>query len=305
MILQSAGRTNRLWIGSANATGRGLDGPNVEIMAEVDVADSIYQTIDAFMQGHEIAVPSELTEAMVEQEAALRALDDALQALLETTFTLEPGDAGLSLGSATDLSSFLENYKLKAWLFTFPDKVTEWPCGAHEILVHESAVPLKFQTALVGFLAEARDNPEIRRSWAQAVEFPGLDVAARDRAATAAYIGASNLAPWFRARLQGITPTETTDWTGLPRNDLAPGPSRGIASPGHFALEEVLAAWARNPAQFEEKALAISSVLDGFRADLNDQPDDEAKDALLRLDELEAFWGAVRECLGIELPNGA
>lgn len=302
MILQRSDSQNRLWLGSANATGRGLVARNVELMAELDIDDSIADTLDAFVQSQEFATITAPSDEALEREAADRALDDALHAILDKEFVLT-NDGDVLLLEVTDtLDSFLSAYRLEAWLFTFPDAEREWPVGACRIVLWPGQVPLKFQTFLVGFRATSRIDPLVKRTWAQSVAFPGLDVPARDRAATAAYIGASNLATWFRARLQGIMPTETTTWTGADVPGVGWGAGGSPFDVSRFALEEVLGAWARNPTQFEDRATAISAVLDGFRLDLAAREDIEAIEAVRQFEEVESFWSSVRACLGIDVP---
>ncbi len=305
LVLQRNDRTRRLWIGSANATGRGLTRGNAEIVVELDVGEPIVVALEAFAEAQALAVVKPPSEEALAVEAAERALDDALQPLLEADFTLVAEADRLTLATEAELTAFLADYHLETWLFTYPDAPVEWPQGAGQIVLRTELVPLRLQTILVGFRATARSDPPVARSWAQAVAFPGLDVPARNRAATAAYIGTSNLAAWLRARLQGITPVETSTWSGGDR----PGVPRGLDGmlPGiaTLALEEVLSAWARNPAQFETRATSISDLLDGFAADLADRDDDEAVAARLELDEVDAFWSAVRQCLGKDGKNGA
>ncbi|WP_167514469.1 hypothetical protein [Mesorhizobium intechi] len=305
LILQKSDTRNRLWIGSANITGRGLVDRNVELMAELDIDDAIAGTLEAFVEAQEFASVAPPSAETLEREAAARALDDALQAVLDLEFVLTIDADGLSLEVSDSLDAFLDDYRLEAWLFTFPDSVVEWPTNSRRIVLRPGQVPLKLQTFLVSFRAESRGDPTVKRAWTQEVQFPGLDALARDRAATAAYIGASNLATWFRARLQGITPTESTTWAGADKNGASWGVGDGPFGIGRFALEEVLAAWARNPSQFEERATAISEVLDGFRLDLSEREDEEGVEALRQLDEVESFWSSVRACLDIGAPHGA
>lgn len=300
MILQMNDSKNRLWIGSANATGRGLVAQNVELMAEVDIDDEIAGAIDAFVQGQEFATVTPPSDEALEMEAADRALDEALHAILELEFVLIEAESGLILGASGSLDTFLSAYHLEAWLFTFPDAAVEWPVHARQIALRPGRVPLKLQTFLVGFKASSRLDPRVKRAWAQSVAFPGLDVLARDRAATAAYIGASNIAAWFRARLQGITPAEVTTWSGADMPGRTWGVGDGSFDAGRFALEEVLGAWARNPEQFETRAKAISTVLDGFRLDLANREDEESLVARRQLEEVESFWYSVRICLDLE-----
>lgn len=305
LILQRSDSKNRLWIGSANATGRGLVERNVEIVAELDVEDSVADALEAFVQMREIAIFVAPSAETLAREAADRALDDALHRIFELDFTLTQQDDGLALKTTADFSAFLADYQLDAWLFTFPETAVNWPTGEHRILLRPGQVPLKLQTFLVGFRATSRHNPLVKRTWAQTVAFPDLDIPARDRAATAAYIGASNLSAWFRARLQGITPTETKTWTGADKPDSSWGLGDGAHGIRRFALEEVLSAWARNPEQFEERAISISELLDEFRRDLNEREDEEGLEAQRQLGEVEAFWSSVRECLEIGSANGA
>ena len=301
MILQMSDRQNRLWIGSANATGRGLLARNAELMAELDIDDAIADSIDAFVQRQDYATFAPPSEAALEKEAADRALDEAMHVILELEFVLTEKADGLVLEASDRLDAFLAAYRLETWLFTFPDAAVEWPEGVRQIVLRPGKVPLKLQTFLVGFRAISRLNPLVKRAWAQSVGFPGLDVPARDRAATAAYIGAQNLATWFRARLQGITPAEPTTWSGADMPGGSWGDGRFVV--GRFALEEVLGAWARNPMQFEERAKAISAVLDGFKLDLADREDEEGLVARRQLGEVETFWSSVRICLGLEAPD--
>lgn len=305
LILQRSDSTNRLWIGSANVTGRGLVGGNVEIMAELDVEGPAANALEAFVQMRDIATLGPPSAETLAQEAADRALDDALHRIFEVDFTLTQLDDGLVLETTADFSPFLAHYQLDAWLFTFPETAVNWPTGQRSILLRSGQVPLKLQTFLVGFRATSRHNPLVKRTWAQSVAFPDLDIPARNRAATAAYIGASNLSAWFRARLQGITPTEAKTWTGADK----PGSSWGLGDSAlgirDFALEEVLSAWARNPEQFEERARSISEVLDGFRLDLTELKDENGLEALRQLGEVDSFWSSVRECLEIGSANGA
>lgn len=305
LILQRSRSTNRLWIGSANTTGRGLVAGNVEVTAEIDVDDTIAGTLEAFAEAQELATASPRGQEAVEIEAAERALDEELQAVLDADFTLATEDGTLHLTVGGDLDAFLATNRLEAWPFTYPDAPVEWPAGARRITLRTEPVPLRLQTSLVGFRASPREGPDVRRAWAQKVGFPDLNVPARDRAATAAYIGMSNLAAWLRARLQGIEPVETRTWTGADRRGGAPGAGDGPGGLATFALEEVLAAWARNPGQFEARAAATSDVLDGFASDLAERDDEESEDARRQLEEIEAFWSAVRGCLGSGKKHGA
>jgi hypothetical protein len=296
LILQRAAGRNRLWIGSANLTGRGLNGPNAEIMAELEVAEEIADALERF---HDVHPPSEAvapTAEAVAEKAAQRALDDLVDEILALDFELFQRDGGLYLKVGAGLDAALANCRLESWLFTLPDSAVEWPLGSSEVCLSATPVPLRLQTVLVGFRAASRAGPPVSRTWAQQVGFPGFDAAARDHAATAAYIGPGKFQKWLRARLEGILPAEPTTWTGAARGGGPPAESAGPAL-ASFALEEVLAAWARNPGVFEARVRELSDLMTAFRAEMEAADSDVGREALRELAAIEPFWNAVRQCV--------
>ena len=132
--------------------------------------------------------------------------------------------------------------------------------------------------------------------------FIGYDADARDRAATAAYIGLSGAAAWLRGQLEDILPTEPTTWTGARRWSGSEHGGSLEALP--LALEEVLAAWARNPDQFEARAEGLGGTLAALGEELR-QADEETNDseAMKRWQDVERFWNIIRQTIGAK--NGA
>ncbi|WP_166295492.1 phospholipase D family protein [Bradyrhizobium sp. 2S1] len=297
LLLRQRGRRSRLWIGSANLTRRGMNGPNAEVLAELDVSNQLAEDLISFVHSHPPLGDGAVDPVEAARRAAERALDEAAVILLEARFTLSREEEGLHLTTEGSLDPFLAEHQLDVWLLTRPDAIACWPAGAQSVLLVPGGVPVKFETVLVCFSAARLAGDCAPRRWAQAVTFPGHDADARDRAATAAYIGLSGASAWVRAQLEGILPTEPTTWTGARR--WVGSEHNRAAETLPLALEEVLAAWARNPDKFEARARELETTLKALREELRqggeDGPDAEA---VAQWQEVVHFWGVIREAIG-------
>ncbi len=300
LLLRRGAAGDRLWIGSANLTRRGMLGPNAEVLAELDVSGEAADALAAFALDGE---PFDSANVASDSEAATRraaerALDEALAAVAGATFELRREKDDLVLASLTPLDDFLAEHRLEAWLLTRPDAVASWRESAAAVTLVPGGVPLRLETVLVGFRAwrAAEDCPP--RSWAQAVPFPGHDADARDRAATAAYIGLAGAGAWLRSQLAGIVSAEPTTWTGAAR---WPGSEfAGAVDEVPLALEEILAAWARDPDVFENRARDLEGTLAALVSELVSLPEDERDDgAVARWGEVVEFWAAIRAATGV------
>ncbi len=299
LLLRQKGATNRLWIGSANLTRRGMNGPNAELIAELDVPADVAKALIAYavdgtpFDGDTV----ELDRELASRRAAERALDDAVAVVVGAHMELSREREGLKLTSDTSYDDFLSGHRLETWLLTRHDAVATWPIGARSVLLVPGGVPLKLETVLVCFRAERLQKDCLPRTWAQAIPFPGHNADARDRAATAAYIGLANASAWVRAQLEGIVATEVTTWTGARR--WAGSEFAGAGDELPLALEEVLAAWARDPEEFETRARRLEDTLAALGAELAEATDGKRDDtAIARWAEIKTFWAAIRAAIG-------
>lgn len=305
LVLQRSARVNRLSIGSANATGRGLIGPNAEVMAEIDVPDAYADALESLWERSPDA--PEAAEADTEAatlRAAERRLDRALCALHDMIFGLSLEPAGLTLTASGSLDEFLGSHRLRVSLSTLDNAAREWVIGADAVVLAGPDLPVRLQTILVDFHVESRSLPPISRTWTQPVAFPGFNPADRDRAALAAYIGPSRFAAWLRAQIEGVEASggETETWTGAPRSG-APARSGGaLGRP--FTLENVLAAWARDPDVFEQRIPEIDGVLRAYVDGLADLEEPQAEAARDAMREILTFWDALGSTLGLEGRHG-
>jgi hypothetical protein len=299
LLLRQKGNTTRLWIGSANLTRRGMDGPNAEVLAELEISPDLSRPLISYVEdaARLDLKDTELGPDMEQKRAAERKLDDAITTILGAGLEIGRSSEGLTLTSEISFDNFLSEHSLQAWLLTRPDSVTSWETGQRTVLLVPGGIPLKLETVLVCFSAERLQNDCPPRTWAQSVSFPEHDADARDRAATAAYIGIAGASAWVRAQLEGIVGAEGTTWTGHRRWAGSGFAGSGDALP--LAIEEVLAAWARNPKEFETRAELLEDTLKALSAELAQAPEDEQDAAAIsQWSQVEQLWTAIRTAIG-------
>jgi hypothetical protein len=274
-----------------------MEGPNAEVLAEFDVPDEIADDLTSFVECHPPLGDGTVDPVETARVAAERALDEAIATILTARFALLREHDGLYLASEDTIDPFLAEHKLEAWLLTRSDAVVRWPSSARSVRLVPGGVPIKLETVLVCFSAERLTGDCPPRRWAQAVAFPGHDPDARDQAARAAYIGLSGASAWLRAQLEGIVPSEPNTWTGARR--WAGSEHNGAGELLPLALEEVLAAWARNPDEFEACARGLDSMLTALGEEMRQSGTEEPDvEAIARWQEIERFWGVIRQTIG-------
>ncbi|HZG31860.1 MAG TPA: phospholipase D family protein, partial [Sphingopyxis sp.] len=300
LFVDDRGRSGRLFIGSANLTRRGLAGPNAELLAELEIPAATVTALRSFVAGHPPAAFAPPDKAELAVRAAERALDEALRHILEAEFTLVAEADTLSLVADRNFDCFLKQHHLTCWLLTCPDDKIAWPAGARSVTIRRTPLPLRLQTLLVGFTAARHAGDCAPRNWAQIVDFPGFDRAARDLAAKADYVRLAGASAWLRGQLEGILPPEGSSWTGL-------GVETGAAQsweepPRPLALEEILAAWARDPDAFEAKVEPIDRLLSALAAQISEEEIASDPDAAADWARIENFWRVLRASIGPRRP---
>ena len=305
LIARTRGRRSTLWIGSANLTRRGLNGPNAEVMARLEVEPAVIEQLRLFFEAQAFPAAPEPVDA--EREAAERALDVAVQELLGADFALRYGPSGLRLTSAQPIDAFLAGYTLQAWLFTLPDARHDWPASGEGPTLYPARLPTELQTRFISFSASsrppadiARPTPQVSRTWTLKLELPEFEEDMRDAAALAAYIGHRRLRAWLAAVLEGITPSEMETWACQPRGSAANPMLSAGGLGGMLSLEHVLACWARNPEGFEARVAHVDGVLRAIRIEAETKFEgEERNDTLGELAKIAPFWTALAQSLRI------
>lgn len=297
LLAISKGQRTALMLGSANLTKRGLVGPNAEAVVLLDVTDealveSLYDFVGA---GLELAT-EERDAALAEQEQAKRELDALISQFLEIPLSLRSDHDGLHLQLGTGGNEVLKLASFYAAAFLEEEAWIPIENGTTSVRLLPDPPVLSEQTALVRFRARSLGEPQVSRTWVQAVDVEGLDTERRDRALLARYVGANRFRDWLRSLLDGIDGTGgqkwSADWKGE-RPQEAAGEFARI-----FALETMLASWARDPKAFEARVAGMMSMLDAFEEVFATIAEDSEREAALNdLNEVRPFLQAVHDAI--------
>lgn len=302
LLAVSNGSRTALMLGSANLTGRGLNGPNAEAVAILDIADpALANSLYGFVESGIDPATVDLDNAEEkERERAERELDDIISQFLECRFSLSYRDDGLHLliGDEGDEALRLAHFEVSPFLDA--NSWTPIQSGEQSILLISNSPPTSEQTSLVNFRARSLGGPEVCRIWVQTLQIDGVDLERRDRALLARYVGANRFRDWLRSLLDGVDSTGGQRWS----DDSALSGQRD--SSGQlaqiFTLETMLAAWARNQKLFESRVVGMMAMLDSFAEVFASIADDEERMAALNdVEEVRPFLQAIHDAIGIAL----
>ena len=294
LLFMRSGQKRRLWLGSANATMRAWTGRNAEVTAELVVTESVERGLKALL-GSARLVEASLVEyapddAALEEEALERA---RAQVAARWAAQLGFDDEGTRLVHRSDLhpgGPHPDEPNIALEVGTLYGELVAWPCGQ--------------TTMLLGPIAPAEQSEFVRLrvsrgekglSWLQRAPADPPFGEDRDRAAFVRFLGAKGFLLWLAGLLAEDGREGEGDWTNdEPRDRAAPGinPALDTSLP---TLEEMLAAWARDPQKFREIERRVSQYLPAVLEEAR-QEDPQIAEMLRRFDDL---WGKLRSGLGV------
>lgn len=275
-----------LIIGSANATDRAWSGKNAEVVAKLEINDALLAGI------HDLCSRARRIEVTAGDAVAVGATKqtrfDRCRKQISSGWlvAMQRDDDRFTL-VADELPPILAGYSLEVALATQSERV-EWKRSSVQCQLGQ--IPLFDQTGLVRFRL-CGDGEVVE--WARALDvIPGLDEA-RDLAAFGRHLGPRALAVWLRGRFQpDLDSAPGEDW------DRASAGGRGshgrAADDERITLEEILLAWARDPAGFARIDDRFSRLL----AAVIEHGDVTNADDSVRLTELAKVWELAQQRLG-------
>lgn len=275
----------RLIIGSANASDRAWSGTNAEVVATLDIDDEVMAGIDDLCgRARRIEVPP-IDPAGAAAKAVTR-FDKCRRRVSSAWAVTMARDGDSFTLAAQEPPPLPRGYALEVALATQRERV-EWKRGLRCPL---GEVPIFDQTGLVRFhLAGDGEATE----WVRALDVvPALDEG-RDLAAFGRHLGTRTLAAWLRGRFQpdlDTAPDEDWDRAGAGRSRLGGGAN----DDDRITLEEILIAWARDPAGFTRIDRRFRRLLDA----VIEHGDMANPDERERLSELAKVWALAQERLG-------
>jgi hypothetical protein len=235
-----------LWLGSANATQRGWLGPNIEIVAHLSVDSEIANSLEAFTR----EFCHELTPQLLQSYAQLE-LDDELEKvrkIIAATWSVIQRASSESheliavenpLPSNSQIQLSVRLLGQRHWV--------SWPRKAASVLL--PPVSRGEQTEFIECRLVSADG---QLSWVQLTPFdPQLDED-RDSQALSRFLDPRTFLLWIRSLLSGSVLSDGggewhEDKAKASANPRVDGPLWDTPT-----LEEVLKAWSRDPAHFQE-----------------------------------------------------
>jgi hypothetical protein len=237
---ESAGG-RRIWTGSANATQRGWNGPNVEIIAELEVTPEVVTGLAEFVESATTVRHDELGETREPDEIEERLEQARKHVASSWGVTQRHDDRGPVLVNPTDPNPPDSGVTMSVGLLGGPQVL--WQRGA-------TLVPLPRVAAgeLTELVCCRLGIGERSVSWLQRAPIDPPPGEERDRQALARYLDPRTFLLWIRSLLTG---EPCGDGGGGWDDDPTPSVGRktGKAGPTWWAptIEEVLRSWTRDP----------------------------------------------------------
>jgi hypothetical protein len=242
-VEHSQGRT--LWLGSANATSRAWDGPNVEVIGALSVGAAVSCGLDAFLETGRIVEPSTLP-APQSPEHEDELLEEARKHVVANWQVVQRWSPNAHVLIA-ERPPHPPNKSIQLAVGPLNCAPVIWPRGVCELNllplpIHQITELVQVQLTLGSRLC----------TWIQRAPLdPPVDEE-RDRRAMARYLDPRTFLLWIRSLLDGGgTPSDGGgDWDTRPRS-RRPSTDRS-SRPTWWAptLEELLKSWSRDPRSF-------------------------------------------------------
>lgn len=231
-----------LWTGSANATQRGWNGPNTEVVTELSVTPDIAAGLDDFIKSARTVQRDELKE-VIEANQVDEQLEEARKQVASSWDVNQQCDAeGRFLSSATDPNPAAPEVTLSVGLLGAEQ--VPWPRETTTVRLPQVAA-----SEVTEFVCCRLALGDSSISWLQRAPMDPPPGDERDRQALARYLKPRFFLMWIRSLLTGDAGGEGGgDWD---KDDDPPPPRRvSISAPNWWAptIEEVLKAWSRDPA---------------------------------------------------------
>jgi hypothetical protein len=293
LLFMRSGRKRTLWLGSANATMRAWTGRNAEVTAELLVTELIEKGLKALLGSARLVEAPSIEHspdaAALEEEALERA---RTQVAARWAAVLSVDDEGLRLTHRSDLypgGPHPDESDIVVEVGALQGELVAWP--AQQVVVNLGLVVPAERSEFVRLRVSRGDKG---LSWLQRAPADPPFGEDRDRAAFVRFLGARGFLLWVAGLLADDGRQGEGDWTNddlRARAGLEPNPTLDSSLP---TLEEMLAAWARDPDKFREIEQRVSQYLPAVL----DQADREEPQTAAMLKRFDVLWGKLRSGLG-------
>jgi hypothetical protein len=288
LLFAAKGNRRQLWIGSANATGRGWGGRNVEVVAELSVSQEVADGLGGFVDACDRFTPgtAELKEDEIEE--ALEKARKALSGEWSLTQIVKEGALEIVASSPPPI----ENPEITVDVAAMGCPWQPWP--SNTLSVHVANIKEWERTDFVQVRVRLG---QMAFSWLQIAPCDPPPDETRDHRVIAQYLDPNTFLWWLRSLL-AERPIEDGggDWDS--GRETPNGSSKNGAQPSLLAavptVEEIMRAWARNADAFRNADGKVKTYL----AELERRAAEQHADSDVEL--LEKFrktWNTLSEGL--------
>jgi len=293
LLFMRSGQKRRLWLGSANATMRAWTGRNAEVTAELLVTEPVEKGLRALL-GSARLVEAPSTEhspdaTALEEEALERA---RAQVAARWAAQLSIDDERARLTHCSDLrpgGPHPDEPDMVLEVGALHGELVAWP--AQQVVVELGPVAPAERSEFVR-LRVSRGGKGL--SWLQRAPAEPPFGEERDRAAFVRLLGARGFLLWLAGLLADDGREGEGDWTKDEPQQRAGTTANPALDSSLPTLEEMLAAWARDPDKFLEIERRVSQYLPAVLEQAK-QEEPQTAEMLVRFDDL---WRKLRSGLG-------
>ena len=255
LLFASKGKRRQLWIGSANATERGWQGRNVEIVAELAVNQEVADGIEAFVDVCERYSPVVMEPKDDKDEQALEKARKALSGRWPLRQMIRDG----ALEIVASAPPPIPNPDITVEVAAMGEAWKPWPPDADRVLV--GTVRERERTDFVQVRVRLRD---MVCAWLQIAPCDPPPDEKRDNGLIAQYLDPNTFLWWLRSLLAD-SPLEGAggDWDsdGNQSQDASQNGSHAFDPGSMPTIEEILRAWARDSAAFSNADQKVKTYL--------------------------------------------
>jgi hypothetical protein len=256
LLFAAKGARRQLWLGSANATQRGWQGRNFEIVAQMSIARNTADGIEGFVATCEPFNANSVPPQVDEDEHAL----EKARKLLNGRWSLQQliGDAVLEIKASTPPP--VEDSAIRLEVAILGGAWNLWPAGADRILL-----PGLQRWQRSDFVQVRVIRGDRACAWLQIAPCDPPPDDERDHALIAQYLDPHTFLWWLRSLLADSPPFAAGgDWDADANTSVGAGLNESSANDmgAMPTVEEILRSWARDSAAFAIADQKVKTYLD-------------------------------------------
>lgn len=258
ILAARSGKRLRLWVGSANATGRAWRGKNAEVVAELEATPALLEGIEHALKLSRPVTMDELAPTPEEDADAIRERLDHARNQVAGRWLGQLLRDGHVFRVSAESTPHPEDVEVAMEVGLATGELLRWPRG--QAFLDLGSHPLSHQTELVQ-IRLSLDGQEC--VWLQRCAVTPPLEEGRDRAALARHLGVCAFLEWIRALLQDAQRADEAEepWD-RPDGKRDTATATATVLDQTITLEDILSGWARDPHTFARADERMRAYLD-------------------------------------------